>query len=145
MTPTSAERPPPPDYAGDHELRERAAAGDLVAFEAIMRRHNRVLYRTARSILRSDAEAEETVQEGYLRAYRALSGFRGESSLATWLTRIVINEGLGPVRKRRAEGEIGLGGEVRPSGGVERRPGGRNDRRRQRDRLRDAYRRDIQG
>ncbi len=105
MTPTTAQRPPPPDHAGDHELRERAAAGDIVAFEAIMRRHNRTLYRAARSILRNDAEAEEAVQEGYLRAYRAMSGFRNESSLATWLTRIVINEALGRLRKRKREVE----------------------------------------
>ena len=65
-----------------------------------MRRHNRLLYRTARSILRNDAEAEDAVQEGYLRAYQSLPMFRAESSLATWLTRIVINEALERLRSR---------------------------------------------
>ena len=64
-----------------------------------MRRHNRVLYRTARAILRDDAEAEDAVQEAYLRAYRALGTFRGESRLSTWLVRIVANEAL--MRRRR--------------------------------------------
>ena len=65
-----------------------------------MRRHNRLLYRTARSILRNDAKAEDAVQEGYLRAYQSLPTFRAESSLATWLTRIVINEALERLRSR---------------------------------------------
>jgi RNA polymerase sigma-70 factor (ECF subfamily) len=87
----------------DRQLQQRAASGDTAAFEAIMRRHNRRLYRTARSIVRDDAEAEEALQEGYLRAYRALSSFRGESSVATWLTRIVINQALGRLRQRSRE------------------------------------------
>ena len=62
--------PPTPDA----ELAERAAGGDDRAFEAIMRRHNRLLFRTARSILRSDAESEDALQEAYLRAWRALAG-----------------------------------------------------------------------
>jgi RNA polymerase sigma-70 factor (ECF subfamily) len=64
-----------------------------------MRRYNRRLYRVARSILRDDAEAEDALQEAYLQAYRALPDFRGESSLATWLTRIVMNAAL--MRRRR--------------------------------------------
>jgi len=57
-----------------------------------MRRHNRLLYRSARGILKSDAEAEDALQEAYVRAWLALGGFRGESRLSTWLVRIVINE-----------------------------------------------------
>ncbi len=84
----------------DHELAARAAAGDDLAFELIMRRHNRLLFRTARSVLRSDAEAEEALQEAYLRAWRALGTFRAEARLSTWLARIVINEALGRLRRR---------------------------------------------
>jgi RNA polymerase sigma-70 factor (ECF subfamily) len=87
----------------DIELAHRAGRGDHQAFELVMRRHNRALYRAARSILRDDAEAEEAVQEGYIRAYQALGAFRGESSLATWLTRIVINKSLERLRKRNRE------------------------------------------
>lgn len=86
----------------DAELAERAAGGDERAFEAIMRRHNRLLFRTARSILRSDAESEDALQEAYLRAWRALASFRGDSKLSTWLVRIVINEALARLRRRSA-------------------------------------------
>jgi len=86
----------------DAELAERAAGGDDRAFEAIMRRHNRLLFRTARSILRSDAESEDALQEAYLRAWRALASFRADSKLSTWLVRIVINEALGRLRRRSA-------------------------------------------
>jgi RNA polymerase sigma-70 factor, ECF subfamily len=87
----------------DDELAERAANGEEAAFEAIMRRHNRLLFRTARSILKIDAEAEDALQEAYLRAWRALSTFRTESKLSTWLVRIVINEALGRRRRRGAQ------------------------------------------
>ena len=83
----------------DSELVERTRRGDTRAFEAMMRRYNRTLYRTARAILRDDAEAEDAVQEAYIRAYRALDGFRGESKLSTWLVRIAANEAL--MRRRK--------------------------------------------
>ena len=86
----------------DAELAERAAGGDDRAFEAIMRRHNRLLFRTARSILKSDAESEDALQEAYVRAWRALASFRADSKLSTWLVRIVINEALGRLRRRGA-------------------------------------------
>ena len=83
----------------DTELIEAVRAGDMRALDALMRRHNRTLYRTARAILRDDAEAEDAVQEAYLRAYRALASFRGDSKLSTWLVRITANEAL--MRRRR--------------------------------------------
>jgi len=83
----------------DSELVDAIRGGDLRALEVLMRRHNRTLYRTARAILRDDAEAEDAVQEAYLRAYRALDSFRGESKLSTWLVRIAANEAL--MRRRR--------------------------------------------
>jgi RNA polymerase sigma-70 factor (ECF subfamily) len=92
--------------ADDLQLAARAAHGDTDAFTAIMRRHNRMLYRAARSILRSDAEAEDAVQDAYVRAYRAMNEFRGDASLSTWLTRIAVNEALGRLRKRRREGNV---------------------------------------
>ena len=87
----------------DFELAERAASGDDAAFECIMRRHNRLLFRTARSILKSDAEAEDALQEAYLRAWRALATYRCESKLSTWLVRIVMNEALGRLRRSSAQ------------------------------------------
>jgi RNA polymerase sigma-70 factor (ECF subfamily) len=95
----------PPDSLSDAELARRIAAHDQHAFVLLMRRHNQLLYRTARSILRDDAEAEDALQDAYLQAYRAIGQFRGDAKLATWLTRIVINEALARARKsaRRAE------------------------------------------
>lgn len=84
----------------DTELAQRAAAGEAAAFEAIMRRHNRRLFRTARSILKSDADAEDALQDAYLHAWRALGGFRAEARLSTWLVRIVVNEALARLRRK---------------------------------------------
>jgi RNA polymerase sigma-70 factor (ECF subfamily) len=96
---------PHPDAISDAELARRIAAHDQGAFVLLMRRHNQLLYRTARSILRDDAEAEDALQESYLQAYRAIGQFRGDARLATWLTRIVINEAIARSRKaaRRAD------------------------------------------
>ena len=96
---TSAEVLLRPSAADDAELCERVRRGDKGAFEQLMRRHNRTLFRTARAILRDDAEAEEAVQDAYLQAYRALADFRGEAKLSTWLTRIAANEALARRRK----------------------------------------------
>jgi RNA polymerase sigma-70 factor (ECF subfamily) len=67
-----------------------------------MEQNNRRLYRVARAVMKNDTEAEDVVQETYLHAFSSLSKFRGESSLATWLTRIALNEALGHKRKQRA-------------------------------------------
>jgi len=85
----------------DAELVRRALARDKTAFGAIMKRHNRRLYRIARSILRNDSEAEDVVQEAYVNAFTHLDAYRGDSSLATWLARIVMNEALGRLRRER--------------------------------------------
>jgi RNA polymerase sigma-70 factor (ECF subfamily) len=84
----------------DVALARRIAAGDVAAFEGLMRQHNRRLYRLARAMLRDDAEAEDALQEAYLAAHRAAGAFRGEARLATWLSRLVTNECLGRIRKR---------------------------------------------
>ena len=89
------------DKLDDAGLVEGARAGEAAAFRVITRRFNRRLYLVARGILGDDGEAEDVVQETYLRAFDNLAGFRGESGLATWLTRIAINEALGRKRKRR--------------------------------------------
>jgi len=87
----------------DAELASRVGSGDAKALELVMRRHNRQLYRTARSILRDDADAEDCLQEAYLQAFRSIASFRAESKLSTWLTRVVINQALEKMRKRRKE------------------------------------------
>lgn len=115
--PSPTPRAPVPEDAG--ELVALAAAGDARAFEAIMRRHNRLLFRTARSVLRDDAEAEDAVQEAYLKAWRALPGFRAESRLSTWLVRIVMNQALSRLRRRH--------GVVVPFGAMGSAEGGQED------------------
>ena len=105
---------PLPAAATDAELAEHAANGDELAFERIMRNHNRLLFRTARSILKSDAEAEDALQEAYLSAWRALSTFRADSKLSTWLVRIVINEALGRLRRRKSAQVIPLESVMEP-------------------------------
>ncbi len=98
--PLSEVRSPLAPETADAELARRAAGGEQAAFAVIMRRHNQRLFRTARSILKSDADAEDALQEAYLRAWRALDGFRAEARLSTWLVRIVVNEALGRLRRR---------------------------------------------
>ena len=95
--------PPVTRETSDAELARRAALGDEPAFELIMRRHNRLLFRTARSILKSDEETEDALQEAYLRAWHAMGTFRAEAKLSTWLVRIVVNEALGRQRRRSAQ------------------------------------------
>ena len=90
----------------DADLVAMARGRDGAAFAAIMQRYNRRLYRAARSIMRDDAEAEDVLQEAYVRAFAALDTFRGEASLSTWLTRIVLNEALGRIRRQRPTEEL---------------------------------------
>lgn len=87
--------------ADEASLVRGALAHETGAFREIMRRHNRRLFRVARSVTRDDAEAEDVVQETYLHAYAALGSFRGEAGLGTWLTRIALNEAVGRIRRRR--------------------------------------------
>ncbi len=93
----------PSDYAtlSDSELAGRISAKDLEAVRLVTVRNNQRLYRTAWSILKDRSEAEEVVQDGYMRAFGAIGTFAGRSSLSTWLTRIVVNEALN--RRSRAQ------------------------------------------
>lgn len=95
--------PNPPSAAeanSDPALIARVRAGEGAAFELIMRRYNQRLYRVARAILRDPAEAEDVVQEAYVRAYARLSDFVGPEGFGAWLSRIASNEALGRIRKR---------------------------------------------
>jgi RNA polymerase sigma-70 factor, ECF subfamily len=85
----------------DEQLVQLARERDEAAVRAITQRYNRRLFRVARSILRDDAEAEDVVQETYVRAFTGLDHFRGDAAFGTWITRIAMNEALGRLRKRR--------------------------------------------
>ena len=85
----------------DAALVALARAGRRGAFREITRRCNRRLFRMARSLVHDDAEAEDVVQQAYVDAFEHLDGFRGDASLSTWLTRIVLNEAHGRLRARK--------------------------------------------
>ena len=87
----------------DAELVQRIVRHDQKAFETLMRRHNGRLFRIARAILKDDAEAEDALQEAYIDAYRHIDKFHGDAKVSTWLTRIVINEALGRLRRRKRD------------------------------------------
>jgi len=90
----------------DAELVELAQRGQRGAFRELMQRCNQRLFRVARAVLRDDAEAEDVVQEAYTHAFAHLATFRGEASASTWLTRIVLNEANGRLRRRRPSVDI---------------------------------------
>lgn len=98
--------------ADEAALVARALTRDAVALAEIMRRYNRRLFRAAWGILRDEQEAEDAVQECYLKAFAALPGFRGEAALSTWLTRIAINEAL--MRRRKQQARAASAGNVIP-------------------------------
>ena len=103
MNTLQAMSPVPSDASSDAELVSLSIAGNDLAFAQIMRRYNRLLFRTARSILKSDDDTQDALQEAYLRAWRALATFRSEARLSTWLVRIVANEALGRLRRNGAQ------------------------------------------
>jgi RNA polymerase sigma-70 factor, ECF subfamily len=88
------------EILSDEEVVARVLAGETAMFEIVMRRHNQRLYRVARAILRNDAEAEDVMQDAYVRAYEHLDQFAGRAKFSTWLTRIAVHEAL--ARQHRA-------------------------------------------
>jgi len=90
----------------DLEIVQRVKAGDTALYEILMRRYNQRLYRVARAILRDDGEAEDVMQEAYVRAYQHLSQFAGLAPFSAWLTRIAVNEALGRRRLRNRNWQL---------------------------------------
>jgi RNA polymerase sigma-70 factor, ECF subfamily len=88
----------------DEELVRLILRGQLALYEVLMRRYNQRIYRIALTILRNDAEAEDVMQEAYVRAYQHLGEFAGEAKFSTWLTKIAVHEALGRVRKQARRG-----------------------------------------
>ena len=84
----------------DEEIVERVLEGETALYELIMRRYNQRLYRAARAILRDDGEAEDVLQDTYVRAYQHLAQFAGRARFSTWLTRIAVHEALARARRR---------------------------------------------
>jgi RNA polymerase sigma-70 factor (ECF subfamily) len=100
------------DDATDRQLVTLVRQGNGAAFAQIMRRNNRRLFRLVRAIVQDDLEAEEVVQETYVRGFAALVDWRGDASLSTWLSRIALNEALALVRRRRKSVEFDQAAEM---------------------------------
>jgi RNA polymerase sigma-70 factor (ECF subfamily) len=90
----------------DLALAREVASGNRTAFEQIMRRYNRRLFRLARATLRDDAEAEDALQDAYIAAFRNLHNYKGDAALCTWLSRLVLNECLGRLRRTARRNSI---------------------------------------
>ena len=93
----------------DEEVVARVLQGDAALFEIIMRRYNQRLYRVARAILRDDAEAEDVMQDAYVRAYQHLDQFAGRAKFSTWLFTIANNVASNSLRNRRRRPALRLG------------------------------------
>jgi len=91
---------PKPESLTDEDVVHRIRAGELALYEIIMRRYNQRLYRIARAILHDDAEAEDVMQDAYVRAYQHLDQFAARAPFSTWLTRIAVHEALARLRLR---------------------------------------------
>jgi RNA polymerase sigma-70 factor (ECF subfamily) len=85
----------------DEEVVERVLSGDTALYEVVMRRYNTRLYRVARSILKNDGEAEDVMQDAYVRAFQHLGQFEGRAKFSTWLTRIAVHEALARAHKAK--------------------------------------------
>jgi len=106
------------DYGAmaDEEIVMRLQHGERAAFNVVIQRHNQRLFRVARGVLGDDEEAEDVVQEAYVKAFSNIEGFRRQASLTTWLTRIALNEALDRRRRRRATAALD---ELEPANGLQ--------------------------
>ena len=104
----------------DEEVVTRVLAGETGMFEIIMRRHNQRLYRVARAILRNDGEAEDVMQDAYVRAYEHLDQFAGRAKFSTWLFTIANNLAMNSIRTRQRKPLLQL--NVADSGPLGPRP-----------------------
>lgn len=86
----------------------RARTGDAAAFTELVNRYDRKIFRLARHITQSQEDAEDILQETFLRAYEHLGGFQGNSKFYTWLVRIAVNQSLMKLRKRRSDRSVSL-------------------------------------
>jgi RNA polymerase sigma-70 factor (ECF subfamily) len=100
---------PPASGAFDEApLVARAKAGDMSAFSELVKHYDRRVFRMAKQITQNDDDAEDVLQETFLKAYTHLDDFQGNSKFYTWLVRIAVNEALMKLRKRRSSRTVPL-------------------------------------
>lgn len=92
----------------DQTLVDRTKAGDIEAFSELVRRHEKTVYNLAYRFMREPALAEDMAQEAFLKAFRLLGGFRGDSSFSTWLYRVTSSVCLTELSRRKRRGEVEL-------------------------------------
>src|SRR5580698_3236569 len=105
-TPAPPGTPPPSNDEG--ELVARAKAGDIQAFTDLVNRYERKIYRLAKHITQNDEDAEDVLQETFLKAYEHIDNFQGNSKFYTWIVRIAVNESLMKLRKRKGDRTVSL-------------------------------------
>jgi RNA polymerase sigma-70 factor (ECF subfamily) len=103
MSVTSSIANPEVRDCSDEQIVERILAGDAGLFELLMRRHNQRIYRIVRSIVDDDGEAEDVMQDAYVRAYEHLGQFEGRSTFITWLTRIAMHEAFARAQRLKRQ------------------------------------------
>src|SRR5947199_7029824 len=92
----------------ESQLVTKARAGDSAAFNELVNRYERKIYRLAKHITQNDEDAEDVLQEAFMKAYSHLDGFQLQSKFYTWLVRIAVNEALMKLRKRKSSKEVSL-------------------------------------
>lgn len=97
-----------PELNGDAALVARARDGDPAAFEELVQKYERKVFRLAKNITNNDEDAEDVLQDTFLKAYSHLDGFQGHSKFYTWLVRIAVNEALMKLRKRKSDRTVSL-------------------------------------
>src|SRR5918997_1572081 len=100
--------PPPIESNEEQPLVERAKAGDAEAFTKLVEKYERKIYRLAKNITQHDEDAEDVLQESFMKAYSNLDSFQGQSKFYTWLVRIAVNEALMKLRKRKSDRTVSL-------------------------------------
>lgn len=102
----------PSEVFDEGDLIARAKAGDDTAFTELLSRYERKIYRLAKNITQNDEDAEDVMQEAFLKAYSHLDSFQGNSKFYTWIVRIAVNESLMKLRKRKSDKLVSLDEQV---------------------------------
>ncbi|HUD65630.1 MAG TPA: sigma-70 family RNA polymerase sigma factor [Candidatus Sulfotelmatobacter sp.] len=97
----------------DLKLVQASKNGDVAAFEQLVKRYDRKLFRIAQSVTHNREDSQDAVQEAFLKAYQHLGDFRGDSQFSTWLIRITLNQSLMKLRKQQATKEVSLDEDFR--------------------------------